>query len=207
MSELIVDRIITSIPNDEPTLDEIKDEQLEKNILEVKKLDELELDEIKETTQIFKKPMINAQPKKKKKVLSQRQIEHLKKMRERKAEKAKLKKISTKLKPKKEVTQQKVVQQEVVRPISEKPTMNATTQPNNFNFDHFLGNVDKMINVLNKWNNMRQPQQIQRQIQKPTPTKVVKIPKKVKSIPVEQPSTMDFFSNINCRDNFRRPFE
>ena len=94
MSELIEDREITSIPSVEieQKPNQIIEEQVKENILEVKNIDELDLDldEIQEPTQIFKKPMITQQKKKKK--LSERQIAHLKKMRERKKEKAKLKK-------------------------------------------------------------------------------------------------------------------
>jgi hypothetical protein len=134
-------------------------------------------------------------------------------MRQRKKEKAKLKKIN-KLKAKIEVQKQEVQKQEVQKQEVQKQVQKQVQKPmiqnntNNFNFDQFLGNVDKMINVLNKWNaNMRpqvqpqvqsQPQtrpQKQRQIQKPVHKKVI-----------QQPSTMDFL-NINCNNNFRRPFE
>jgi len=205
MSELIEDREITSIPSGviQPTPNEIIEEQVQENILEVKNIDELDLDldEIQEPTQIFKKPMITQLKKKKK--LSERQIAHLKKMRERKKEKAKLKKINkiNKLKP---VQKQEVQKPMIQKPMIQKPIINNT---NNFNFDQFLGNVDKMINVLNKWNTNTRPQQQpqsrpqKQQIQKPV-HKVVKSHKKV----IQQPSTMDFL-NINCRNNFRRPFE
>lgn len=200
MSELIEDREITSIPSSEIEQNpyEIIEEQVKENILEVKNIDELDLDlnEIQEPTQIFKKPMITQQKKKKK--ISERQRAHLKKMREIRKEKAKLKKIN-KLKPmQKEVVQKQEVQkQEVQKKVVQKPIINNT---NNFNFDQFIGNVDKMINVLNKWNMRSQPQP--RPQKQQIHNKVVKSHKKV----IQQPSTMDFL-NINCRNNFRRPFE
>ena len=59
-----------------------------------------------------------------------------------------------------------------------------------------------MINVLNKWNGMKQytPQMQPKPQQKP--------PQKTKPKPKEQlqPSTMDFL-NTNLYNNFRRPFE
>ena len=208
MSELIEDRVITSIPSGEiqPSIEEKLEEQKKENILEVKNVDELqldELDEIKEPTQIFKRPI---QQPKKKKTLSERQKAHLLKMRQRKAEKAKLRKNKKSI-PKKEVVYNKVVEKPIEKPIiiDTIPLDNKTPNKSvNFNFDEFLGNVDKMINVLNKWNgsNMRrqnEPQQIQKQISRVQPTK--KIQK-----PISQPSTMDFL-NRSLHNNFRRPFE
>tara|TARA_R100000231_G_scaffold37543_2_gene32932 strand:- start:4876 stop:5511 length:636 start_codon:yes stop_codon:yes gene_type:complete len=211
MSELIEDRVITSIPSGEiqPSIEEKLEEQKKENILEVKNVDELQLDEldeineIKEPTQIFKRPI---QQPKKKKPLSERQKAHLLKMRQRKAEKAKLRKNKKSI-PKKEVVYNKVVEKPIEKPIiiDTIPLDNKTPNKSvNFNFDEFLGNVDKMINVLNKWNgsNMRrqnEPQQIQKQISRVQPTK--KIQK-----PISQPSTMDFL-NRSLHNNFRRPFE
>ena len=84
----------------------------------------------------------------------------------------------------------------------QKPMIQNNT--NNFNFDQFIGNVDKMINVLNKWNMRPQPQP-QKQLQ-PRPQKQPQKQQIHHKKVIQEPSTMDFL-NINCRNNFRRPFE
>ena len=204
MADIIEDRKITSIPSGiiEPTPQEKIEQQKEENILEVKKVDDLDLNEITETTQIFKKPM-SEKPKKKKRVLSERQKAHLEKMRQRKAQKAKEKKLKKSMQTsiKKPPLIPKPAQKQQTMPT---PAPRAQPAKNNFDFDNFIGNVDKMINVLNKWNGISynkaqilQPQQIKKKVMpKPAP----------KPQPAPQPSTMDFI-NRSCYNNFRRPFE
>jgi len=206
----IVNSKITSIPD----LDEIPtlEEQQEEKILEVKPIEELETEfepiEDIQKNHIFKKPV--SQPKKKKQ-LSQRQLQHLENMRRKRAEK-RAKKIQqsnniVKL-PKGPSIINNTKHNNIKKEIKNNNNNNKNvSNNNNFNSDNFFNNVERMFSIMDKYNHIRRPQQhlkeqpIQQKQQQKQQSKV---------IPKKQPNKNDPYKlnilNRGLYDNYRNPF-
>ncbi len=231
MSErILIQNKITSIPEhveDEPSFEEKK----ENVILEVKPMEELEeeLEEVK-TQHIFQKPNNTKKKTKKqskpKKELSQRQREHLQKMRNRRSEIAKAKKTNSNNQtiP---VVEKQTIQQETQpehnisnikkprKPYTRKPIQKKEIESKqSFNSNDFFNNMERMLDIMNKYKQYQQPvhrtvnNPIQRTVQKQQPKQQPKqqIKQQPKKVENNDPYNLNFLNGKNLYQNYKNPF-
>jgi len=230
MSErVLIQNKITSIPEhveDEPSFEEKK----ENVILEVKPMEELEdeLEEVK-TQHIFQKPNNTKKKTKKqskpKKELSQRQREHLQKMRNRRSEIAKAKKSNSNNQTipvvEKQTIQQKTQPEHNISNIKKPRKPYTRKQPiqkkqietqQSFNSNDFFNNMERMLDIMNKFKQYQQPVQrpVQRSVQQPVQQKPKQQPKKeepkFKTVENEDPYNLNFLNGRSLYQNYKNPF-